>query len=57
MKAAETLAAEGIHVRLVDLFSIKPIDVQNLSEAVKGTNNKLLVVEECFPEGGIYGKL
>lgn len=52
--AAEKLAAEGINVRVVDLFSIKPIDVQTLSDCVKGTNNKLLVIEEHFPEGGIF---
>jgi len=56
-KAAEKLAGEGIHIRLIDLFSIKPIDAETVSECVKGTNNKLLVIEEHFPEGGIFGKL
>jgi len=53
-KAAEKLAAEGIHIRLIDLFSIKPIDAQTITDCVKGTNNKLLVIEEHFPEGGIF---
>lgn len=53
-KAAEKLAGEGIHIRLIDLFSIKPIDAETVSECVKGTNNKLLVIEEHFPEGGIF---
>jgi len=52
--AAKTLAGEGINVRVIDLFSIKPIDVQTLSQAAKATNNKLLVVEEHSPEGGLY---
>lgn len=52
--AAEKLAGEGINVRVVDLFSIKPIDAQTLSDCVKGTNNKLLVIEEHLPEGGIF---
>jgi len=53
-KAAETLAKEGINVRVIDLFCIKPIDSETIGEAVKGTNNKLLVVEEHFPEGGLF---
>jgi transketolase len=53
-KAAEKLASEGINIRLIDLFSIKPIDAQTITECVKGTNNKLLVIEEHFPEGGIF---
>lgn len=56
-KAIEKLAKEDINIRLIDLFSIKPIDVATLSNAVKGTKDKLLVIEEHYPEGGIFGKL
>jgi transketolase len=55
-KAVDELKAEGINIRLVDLFSIKPIDAATLVHSVAATNNKLLVIEEHYPYGGIYGR-
>ena len=53
LKAADTLAQEGISIRVVDLFSIKPIDADTLIRSGKATGNLILTVEDHFPEGGI----
>lgn len=52
-KAAEELAGEGINLRLVDLFTIKPIDAETLIECAKATGNRILTVEDHYLEGGI----
>ena len=51
-KACETLKAEGIAVRLIDLYSVKPIDAETLLRAASDCG-KILTVEDHFPEGGI----
>jgi len=52
LKAADRLGKKGIYVRVIDLYSIKPIDVVTLKAAVKDTRH-LLVVEDHYPEGGV----
>jgi transketolase len=52
LKAADMLAKKKIMVRVIDLYSIKPIDTATLKAAAKVTN-KLIVVEDGYPEGGI----
>ncbi|MFJ8940356.1 transketolase [Streptomyces sp. NPDC102365] len=52
LKAAEALAADGIAVRVVDLYSVKPVDRETLREAAEQTGC-LLTVEDHHPEGGI----
>lgn len=52
LSAYETLKKENILVRVIDLYSIKPIDRENLLKAGKQTAG-LLVVEDHYPEGGI----
>jgi transketolase len=52
MKAADALAGEGIHARVIDLYSVKPIDEQTLRDAARATGH-LLTVEDHWPEGGI----
>jgi transketolase len=56
MKAAEILAADKINIRVVDIFSVKPIDKETLVKAAKETNNLVLTVEDHYMEGGIHGK-
>ncbi|MBX7244849.1 MAG: transketolase [Candidatus Sumerlaeaceae bacterium] len=53
LKAADELAKEGIAVRVVDLFTIKPIDRDGLLASAKETGNLILTVEDHYPEGGI----
>ncbi|NYV76514.1 transketolase family protein, partial [Streptomyces sp. UH6] len=50
--AADELAAEGIAVRVVDLYSVKPVDAETLRRAAAETGC-LLTVEDHHEEGGI----
>jgi transketolase len=51
-KAAETLAGEGIHARVIDCYSIKPIDADTLASAAEATG-RIVTVEDHWPEGGL----
>ena len=53
LKAHSALAAEGIAIRVIDLYSIKPIDAAALKAAAAETNNTLITVEDHYPEGGL----
>ncbi|MDQ3769687.1 MAG: transketolase [Actinomycetota bacterium] len=53
LAAAETLEQEGLHARVIDLYSVKPIDVQTLVAAVRECAGRLVTVEDHWPEGGI----
>ena len=48
----EELKKEGINIRVIDLYSIKPLDIDTLQNAASETK-VLLTVEDNFPEGGI----
>jgi len=52
MKAADLLAADGIAARVIDLYSVKPIDADTLRTAVRETAG-IITVEDHWPEGGI----
>ena len=52
VKAANKLKEDGIHVRLIDLYSIKPIDSKTLLKAAKETG-KVVTVEDHWPQGGL----
>ncbi|MBW4646422.1 MAG: transketolase [Goleter apudmare HA4340-LM2] len=53
LKACDRLQNEGITVRLIDAYSVKPIDVQTLHQAARDTNGNLVVVEDHWIEGGL----
>lgn len=52
-KAAETLKAEGINLRIIDPFTIKPIDCKLICDSVKYTHGRVITVEDHGPEGGL----
>ena len=52
LKAADTLAADGIPVRVIDTYSVKPIDQETLRDALRETG-LLVVAEDHWIEGGI----
>jgi transketolase len=52
LAASQTLAGEGISARVVDCYSVKPIDVAGLSAAAEATG-AILTVEDHWPEGGL----
>jgi transketolase len=51
-QAAETLSADGIGVRVIDCYSIKPIDAETLARAAAETS-AIVTVEDHWPEGGL----
>jgi transketolase len=51
--AAELLAAEGIHSRVIDCYSVKPIDTATLTAAAQATGGRFVVAEDHHPEGGL----
>jgi transketolase len=53
LKAAEALAADGIEARVIDLYSVKPVDVDTLREAAEATQGRIVVAEDHWPEGGL----
>ncbi|MDI9349200.1 MAG: pyruvate dehydrogenase complex E1 component subunit beta [Candidatus Symbiobacter sp.] len=56
LEAAELLAAEGIEAEVIDLRSIRPLDVATIVESVKRTN-RLVTVEEGWGFAGIGGEV
>jgi transketolase len=53
LKAHEALAAQDIRVRVIDLYTVKPIDADALADSTKATGGRIVVVEDHWPEGGI----
>ena len=53
LKAADALAEEGINARVIDLYSVKPIDRAALQAAAKATHGRVVTVEDHWAEGGI----
>jgi len=51
--AIQNLAKKGIHARLMDPFTIKPIDAEAIIANAKECGGRILVVEDHYPEGGI----
>lgn len=52
VKAAEELAALGIDVEIIDLRTIRPMDIPTIVESVKKTG-RLVTVEEGFPQSSV----
>ena len=53
LAAADRLAADDIHARVIDLYSVKPIDTETLVAATAVTGGRLVVAEDHHPEGGL----
>jgi transketolase len=53
LEAAERLAGDGIQARVIDVYSVKPIDAETLAAAVAATNGRLIVAEDHHPAGGL----
>jgi hypothetical protein len=53
LRAADQLAADGIACRVIDLYSVKPVDAESLAAAAALTSGRLVVVEVHHPEGGL----
>jgi len=53
LKAQKELAEKGIKVRVIDLYSVKPVDKQAIIKAANETS-KIITVEDHYQEGGIF---
>ncbi len=53
LKAHDLLAQEGLAIRVIDLFSVKPIDRDALREAAEVTDRLVVTVEDHYGEGGL----
>ena len=56
IKAAEELAGEGIDAEIVDLRTIRPMDMATVIESVKKTN-RCVTIEEGFPQSGVGSEI
>jgi transketolase len=53
IKAADELQVSGIAVRVIDAYSIKPVDAETLRAAARATGGNVVAVEDHWPEGGL----
>ncbi len=53
LKAAEGLARSGTPVRVIDAYSVKPLDAEGIRRAVREAGGRAVVVEDHFEAGGL----
>ncbi|GCE12335.1 transketolase [Tengunoibacter tsumagoiensis] len=53
LKAYDQLQQDGITIRVIDAYSVKPIDDETLLLAAQETGGKIITVEDHWPEGGL----
>ncbi|UZQ54138.1 alpha-ketoacid dehydrogenase subunit beta [Trichothermofontia sichuanensis B231] len=56
MQAAKTLAQEGYDPEVIDLISLKPIDMTTIAASIRKTH-RVIIVEECMKTGGIAAEV
>jgi len=53
LKAYDQLKAEGTMIRVIDLYSVAPVDREALAAAARATGGCLITVEDHYAAGGI----
>ncbi len=53
LKAHAILREQGIAIRVIDLYSVKPLDRETLIRCGQETGGRIITVEDHYPEGGI----
>ncbi len=53
LRAADVLGEQGVRARVVDCYSVKPIDTATLVAAAAVTGGRLVIAEDHRPEGGL----
>ena len=53
LEAARALAGDGIAARVIDLYSVKPLDEETLRAAAEATDGRIVTAEDHWPEGGL----
>ena len=56
LKAADIMGCEGVGVRVLDPFTIKPIDAKLIIDNAKQCGGRIITVEDHYPEGGAIGR-
>lgn len=57
MDAAEELAKDGHSVRVVDMFTLKPIDIELIVQCAAETDGRFVVVEDHLAYGGLASRI
>jgi transketolase len=53
LKAYDELQKQGTSIRVVDLYSLQPIDAASLVRCARETKGRVITVEDHYPGGGI----
>lgn len=53
LKAYEKLKKDGIYIRVIDAYSVKPLDAETIIRSVSETGGRVVVVEDHFEQGGL----
>lgn len=53
LKAYEQLKKEGLEIRVIDAYSVKPIDRETIVKSVSETGGRVVVAEDHFEQGGL----
>jgi transketolase len=53
LKAYDELAAQGVRIRVVDLYCLQPIDAAALVRCARETGGRLITVEDHYAAGGV----
>jgi len=56
LQAVKGMEKEGIDPEVIDLISLKPIDLKTVGESIRKTH-RVIIVEECMKTGGIAAEL
>jgi pyruvate dehydrogenase E1 component beta subunit len=56
MQAVKTLEKEGFDPEVIDLISLKPLDMDTIGDSIRKTH-RAIIVEECMKSGGIAAEL
>jgi transketolase len=53
LTAHDALKAQGVNVRVIDLYCLQPIDADTLLRCARETGGRVITVEDHYPGGGI----
>jgi len=53
IRAHEQLSKEGISISVIDLYSIKPLDVETIRSVAKASGKRVVTVEDHYLQGGL----
>jgi pyruvate dehydrogenase E1 component beta subunit len=56
LEAADRLASEGVNVEVIDLRTLRPLDIDTIVASIQKTN-RIVTVEEGWPQSGIGAEI